>query len=150
MRFKMSLLVYSCLQGGVSIWQLSPAALTVKEAGPVFGRFVPGGCVCVYVCESLQATTCERASEPVWAKKTGTTLISSVFAMFPTIFLHYLLWSRQSYRLTRSRLQKRNKKLMHLAPLSCLFWPGKVPRSVWLAFLANSSSSGSLSILNAN
>lgn len=51
MRFKMSLLVYSCLQGGVSIWQLSPAALTVKEAGPVFGRFVPGGCVCV--CASL-------------------------------------------------------------------------------------------------
>lgn len=149
MRFKLSLLVYSCLQGGVSIWQLSRAALTVKEAGPVFGRFVPGGCVCVCVrvSPSNDLRTGIRAS---LSKKTGTTLISSVFAMFPTIFLHYLLWSRQSYRLTRSRLQKRNKKLMHLASLSCLFWPGKVPRSVWLAFLANSSSSGSLSILNAN
>lgn len=64
MRFKPSLLVYSCLQGGVSIWQLSPAALTVKEAGPVFGRFVPGGCVCVCVrvCPSNDLRTGIRAS----------------------------------------------------------------------------------------
>lgn len=65
-------------RGGVSIWQVRPLRVCV--------------CVCVCMRERLakQRTTCKRASEPVRAK-TGTTLFSSVSAMFPTIFLRRLL-----------------------------------------------------------
>lgn len=99
-------------RGGVSIWQVRPWR------------------VCVYVCVRL-AKQRPANGHPSKKKrrKSGTTLFSSVFAMFPTISLHRLLWSRRSCRLSRRRLHSRNKKLMHLAPRSCLFWPGKVTAS---------------------
>lgn len=113
--------------GGVSIWQVRPLRV----------------CMCASLTKQRPANGHPSQSNRKRNKKTGTTFISSVFAMNPTIYLQHLLWSCRSCRLSGRRPQKPNQELMHLAPRCSLFWPGKVPRSDWLASFANIAISGS-------
>lgn len=135
---------YHTFQGGVIIWQLSPAVFTVKKRG---GASIWQVCplrVCARGASLSQLSRLANGHTSQSDRKKKKKKRGREKKQEPQIFRVSLQCSRRysyvvCFDTIKVAVSVAEQKLMRLASPSCLFWPGKIPR---LASSANSASSG--------